>query len=126
MTLTLQELLEHSEAHPGAPGLRALTVPYEHWQQVASALSVAQARLVALWASGDERSAPLIQAAFVAGRVGFVFTLPMVDSGEPYPGIEQWFPAASRMQRATADLSGVRSTDPDNRPRLRHTAWPLG
>jgi Ni,Fe-hydrogenase III large subunit len=28
------------------------------------------------------------------------------------------------MQRAMADLSGLRSTDPDIRPWLRHTAWP--
>jgi Ni,Fe-hydrogenase III large subunit len=122
--MTLQALFDHSEAHPGAPGLRALTVPSEHWQQVAAALSVAEARLVALWVSGDGGSAPLIQAAFVAEGAGLVLTLPMVDSEEPYPGIEEWFPAASRMQRATADLSGVRSTDPDSRPWLRHTAWP--
>ena len=28
------------------------------------------------------------------------------------------------MQRAIADLSGLRSTDPDTRPWLRHAAWP--
>ena len=28
------------------------------------------------------------------------------------------------MQRAVADLSGLRSTDPDTRPWLRHAAWP--
>jgi Ni,Fe-hydrogenase III large subunit len=39
----------------------------------------------------------------------------------PYPGIEDIFPAANRMQRAIADLSGPRSTDPDTRPWLRHT-----
>src|SRR5882724_6190843 len=122
--MTLQALFQRSEAHPGAPGLRALTVPHEHWQQVAFDLSAAGARLVALWASGDAHSAPLIHAAFVAERAGFVLTLPMVDSEKPYPGIEELFPAAARMQRAMADLSGVRSTDPDTRPWLRHAAWP--
>ena len=121
--MTLQALFERSEAHPGAPGLRALTVPYERWQEVAFDLSVADARLVALWASGDTRTAPLIHAAFVAEGAGLVLTLPMVDLGEPYPGIEELFPAAARMQRAVADLSGVRSTDPDTRPWLRHAAW---
>jgi Ni,Fe-hydrogenase III large subunit len=43
-----------------------------------------------------------------------------------YPGIEQWFPSASRMQRAVADLSGLRTTGPDKRPWLRHAAWPEG
>ena len=28
------------------------------------------------------------------------------------------------MQRAVADLSGLRCTDPDTRPWLRHAAWP--
>jgi Ni,Fe-hydrogenase III large subunit/Ni,Fe-hydrogenase III component G len=122
--MTLQALFQRSEAHPGAPGLRALTVPYEQWHEVAFDLSVADARLLALWASGDAHSAPLIHAAFVAERAGFVLTLPMVDSDEPYPGIEELFPAAARMQRAMADLSGVRSTDPDQRPWIRHAAWP--
>jgi Ni,Fe-hydrogenase III large subunit/Ni,Fe-hydrogenase III component G len=122
--MALQALFERSEAHPGAPGLRALAVPHEQWQQVAFDLSVADARLVALWASGEARTAPLIHAAFLAERAGLVLTLPMVDPDEPYPGIEELFPAAARMQRATADLSGVRSTDSDTRPWLRHTAWP--
>jgi len=28
------------------------------------------------------------------------------------------------MQRAAADLTGIRSSDPDRRPWLRHSAWP--
>src|SRR5207249_4065060 len=99
-----QGLFAHSEAHPGAPGLRALAVPHEQWQQVAFELSVAKARLVALWASGDADTAPLIHAAFVAERGGLVLTLPMVDAEESYTGIEELFPAAARMQRAIADL----------------------
>jgi Ni,Fe-hydrogenase III large subunit len=35
------------------------------------------------------------------------------------------FPSASRMQRAVADLSGLRSTESDQRPWLRHAAWPV-
>ena len=42
----------------------------------------------------------------------------------PYPGIEDLFPARSRMQRAVADLCGLRATDADTRPWLRHAAWP--
>jgi hypothetical protein len=41
-----------------------------------------------------------------------------------YPGIEALFPAAARMQRAIHDLNGLRSSDPDTRPWLRHAAWP--
>src|SRR6185312_16427483 len=36
------------------------------------------------------------------------------------------FPAAARMQRAIADLSGLRSTATDTRPWLSHALWPHG
>ena len=39
-------------------------------------------------------------------------------------GLADLFPAAARMQRAAADLCGVRSRDFDQRPWLRHAAWP--
>jgi Ni,Fe-hydrogenase III large subunit len=48
----------------------------------------------------------------------------MTDADVRYPGLELHFPCASRMQRAMADLSGVRSSDPDARAWLRHNAWP--
>jgi len=99
-------------------------VPCEQWHQEASDLSVAKARLLALWASGSAQTTPLIRGVFLGESAGVVLTLPLVDREEPYPGIEDLFPAAARMQRAIADLSGVRSTDPDTRPWLRHAAWP--
>jgi Ni,Fe-hydrogenase III large subunit/Ni,Fe-hydrogenase III component G len=124
--VTLQTLFDRSEAQPGAPGLRSLTIPDEQWHQVALDLCVAEGRLLALWASGSAQRTPLIHAVFVGEGAGLVLTLPMVDREAPYPGIEDLFPAAARMQRAIADLSGVRSTDPDTRPWLRHAAWPQG
>jgi Ni,Fe-hydrogenase III large subunit len=45
-------------------------------------------------------------------------------SEESYPGIADLFPCAARMQRAAADLTGIRASDPDSRPWLRHAAWP--
>jgi Ni,Fe-hydrogenase III component G len=112
-----------SEPQAGAPGLRALTVSREQWRRVAEDLAAAGGRLVTLWASGGERTAPTIHAAFVTERAGLVLTLPIEDPDALYPGIEDLFPPAARMQRAAADLSGVRSTDPDTRPWLRHAAW---
>jgi len=123
--MALQSLFNRSDVQHGAPGLRRLTVPQEQWLQAASDLSDAGARLLALWVGGAKQSTPLIYALFLApGSGGLVLTLPMVDADEPYPGIAELFPAAARMQRAIADLSGVRSTDPDTRPWLRHAAWP--
>jgi Ni,Fe-hydrogenase III large subunit/Ni,Fe-hydrogenase III component G len=113
-----------SEPQSGAPGLRALTVSEDQWRRVAQDMAAAGGRLVALWASGGERTAPTIHAAFVAERAGLVLTLPIADPDTPYPGLEDLFPSAACMQRAMADLSGVRSTDPDRRPWLRHAAWP--
>jgi Ni,Fe-hydrogenase III large subunit/Ni,Fe-hydrogenase III component G len=124
--MALQALFERSEAHPGAPGLRALTVSREEWRRVVQDLATAGARLLAHWAGWDQRAALVIRTAFVAEGGGLVLSLPIPDPEAPYPGIEDLFPAASRMQRAVADLSGVRSTDPDSRPWLRHAAWPQG
>jgi Ni,Fe-hydrogenase III large subunit len=124
--MPLQRWYTRSEAHPGAPGLRALTVSNDEWQQVAQDMAAAGGRLVSLWASGGERTEPRIHAAFVAERGGLVLTLPMADPDTPYTGLENLFPAAARMQRAVADMSGLRSTDPDTRAWLRHVAWPQG
>jgi Ni,Fe-hydrogenase III large subunit len=58
----------------------------------------------------------------VDGR-GLVATLDLAGCAD-YPGLEESFPAALRMQRAAADLTGIRSTATDARPWLRHAAWP--
>ena len=114
-----------SEPQAGAPGLRALIVSEDQWRRVAQDMAAAGGRLVTLWASGEaESTAPTVHAAFVADPGGLVVTLPIADRHASYPGIEDLFPAAARMQRAMADLSGVHSTDPDTRPWLRHAAWP--
>ena len=113
-----------SELQSGAPGLRALTVSKDQWRRVAQDMAAAGGRLVALWGSADERAAPKVHAAFVAESAGLVLTLPIADPEAYYPGMEDLFPAAARMQRAIADLSGARSTGPDTRPWLRHAAWP--
>ncbi len=79
---------------------------------------------MALWVSGDERDSPIVRGAFLAEPGGLVLSLRLDDPDARYPGLADLFPAAARMQRAAADLAGVRSTDPDERPWLRHAAWP--
>jgi Ni,Fe-hydrogenase III large subunit/Ni,Fe-hydrogenase III component G len=113
-----------TDTQPGAPGLRTLTVPDEEWREVAQELAAAGGRLVALWASEDGSAAPIVRAAFLVEKGGLVLNLRVSDPQAPYPGLEDIFPAAARMQRALADLSGLRSTDSDTRPWLRHAAWP--
>jgi Ni,Fe-hydrogenase III large subunit/Ni,Fe-hydrogenase III component G len=123
--MALRAWFARSNTQPGAPGLRALTVSREEWRHVARDLAAASGRLVALWASRDERGAPTIRGSFLAESSGLVLSLQVADPEAPYPGLEDLFPAAARMQRALADLSGMRSTDADTRPWLRHAAWPL-
>jgi Ni,Fe-hydrogenase III large subunit len=53
-----------------------------------------------------------------------VVTMALDRALERVPGIEDVFPSASRMQRSLHDLTGIRCTDPDTRPWLRHAAWP--
>ncbi|MGO9801884.1 MAG: Ni,Fe-hydrogenase III large subunit [Steroidobacteraceae bacterium] len=120
-----QDWFPNSEALPGAPGLRAVTVSLPQWRPLTEDLAAAGARLLALWARCDE-SDRSVRAAFLADRGALVVSLPIADPDALYPGIEDLFPAATRMQRAMADLSGIRSTDPDTRPWLRHAAWPQG
>ena len=122
--MALRAWFVRSHAQPGAPGLRALTVSREEWREVVQDLAAAGGRLVALWGSEDERAAPIVRATFLAAQGGLVLSLPVADPQAPYPGLEDLFPVAARMQRALADLSGMRSTDSDTRPWLRHTAWP--
>lgn len=107
-----------------ATGWRTRSVSAQEWLHAAQQLADEDARLAALWASGAERGAPTMRAAFFTGTGPLVLSLPLDGAADPYPGLEEFFPCATRMQRAAADLSGVRASDPDTRPWLRHNAWP--
>ncbi|MBW4050808.1 MAG: Ni,Fe-hydrogenase III large subunit [Proteobacteria bacterium] len=67
-----------------------------------------------------------VYAAFLTDRGILIIELPLESAAAcaipqaDYPGIEALFPCASRMQRAMAETSGLRSSDPDRRPWLRH------
>jgi Ni,Fe-hydrogenase III component G len=108
----------------GAPKVLGLTVERNEWRRACEDIAVDGARLLALWASRDGKGENVVQAAFIADAGVLVLCLPLTASEAFYPGIEHWFPSASRMQRAVADLSGLRATDADARPWLRHAAWP--
>src|SRR5713226_99666 len=107
-----------------APRVLGLTVSSEDWQQAAEHVATGGGRLQSLWASRDRDGRDTVRVAYTADQGVLVLSLPLPDGETHYAGIQQWFPSASRMQRAVADLSGLRSTDPDTRPWLRHAAWP--
>ena len=108
----------------GAPNVWDLSVTSEQWRQATQNIGSGGGRLISLWASRDIGGENLVRAAFAADAGVLVLTLRLAESQSHYPGLEQSFPSASRMQRAIADLSGLHSTDTDQRPWLRHAAWP--
>jgi len=101
-----------------------LAVTREEWRQATENMASGGGRLIALWASNGESGESTVRAAFLADTGLLVLRLPLDRSDPCYPGIEHAFPAAMRMQRAIADLCGLRSTGVDPRPWLRHVAWP--
>jgi len=115
-------------ALPGSPSAGALDVGADNWLAAASDVAAAGGQLLALWATaGQDPAAPAtVRAALLfEGRL-LVLTYPVRAANGRYPGLHGLFPAASRMQRAAFDLTGVRSDDPDQRPWLRHAAWQDG
>ena len=124
--MTHQDASSLSRTLPGGPGWRARDVRPQEWAHAAQELASEGARLAALWVSGAGRGAPSVRAAFFTPTGPLLLNLALADAAASYPGLEELFPCAARMQRAAADLSGVRSSDPDTRPWLRHNAWPHG
>jgi Ni,Fe-hydrogenase III large subunit len=119
----LRRWIDRSEPLPGAPRTRSLTVGAAEWRQAAQEIAAAGGRLITLWAGGGA-GGPALYAAYASGPGALVLSLPLASRDEACPGIEDFFPGASRLQRAVADLAGLRSTDTDVRPWLRHAAWP--
>src|SRR3954466_1831558 len=117
----LRALLARSTELPGAPDVRRLAATLEDWQPIARDVAATGARLLSLW---TERAPAAVHAAFLCDGAALVVDLEL-DYGEmAYPGLSDFFPAATRMQRAAADLTGVGAIDADTRPWLRHSAWP--
>jgi len=116
--------LTGAAAIAGAPHAWELIVTCEEWRQTAESIAAGGGRLISLWATRSRGGENLVRAAFIAEAGVLALTLRLTGSESRYPGLAQSFPSASRMQRAIADLSGVYSTDPDQRPWLRHAGWP--
>jgi len=110
----------------GIPGACELSVTGESWRQAVRDLAAGASRLLSIWAEDAPGGGQQVRVAFAADPGVLVLALDVPDSSREYPGIEEFFPAANRMQRAIRDLNGLRSTDGDDRPWLRHASWPAG
>lgn len=118
--MPLTKWWRRSRQLPGAARAYGFTSTSEQWSQCAADVAAAGGRLLSIWASDAA-----VYAAYLADPGLLVLELPWRgdERSEPhseYPGLQALFPCASRMQRATFDLWGVRSSDPDRRPWLRH------
>ncbi|MGH8220667.1 MAG: Ni,Fe-hydrogenase III large subunit [Steroidobacteraceae bacterium] len=122
MSVPIRKWWDRARQVPGAPCARALEVTVDGWKQAAGDVAASGGRLLSLWASGmaESQSNAAVFAAYWIDAGLLLTELPAPQQGATrmYPGIEATFPAASRMQRTAFDLSGVRSSDPDQRPWL--------
>jgi Ni,Fe-hydrogenase III large subunit/Ni,Fe-hydrogenase III component G len=122
------------------PGLDLLRLPgplpiwqgpvdSEQWSAVALATAEGGGRLVSMWGS-DRRAAGggRVACAALAVMEGLLWIeLPLDDAAPSYPDLSGVFACAARMQRAMADLSGLRAEGlTDARPWLDHGLWPSG
>ena len=102
-------------------------VTFEQWQIAATAVRDEGGRLLALWAGAMAQKPPCMCAAYVILEGAFWLSLPLLqqEGRWVYPDLGPVFPAAVRMQRAAADLSGVHALGAhDTRAWLNHGAWP--
>jgi Ni,Fe-hydrogenase III large subunit/Ni,Fe-hydrogenase III component G len=128
MTPALAEL--ELSPMPGAACAWRAIVDAQQWRAGCEAAAAAGGRLAALWASDDrDRSGAFTMRALLALFEGLACLELAAPEGNPaYPDLSDLFPSAARMQRAAADLFGVRAvaqdgTVRDTRGWLRHGAW---
>jgi Ni,Fe-hydrogenase III large subunit/Ni,Fe-hydrogenase III component G len=112
---------------PGPMPIFRARLVRKSWKAAASLVRSLGGRLVSLWATDrrpiDEHIA--VHAAYATGSGLAWLTLPLVDAMRVYPGVDDVFPEAVRMQRAVTDLLGLLPEEHhDTRPWLRHDAWP--
>ncbi len=120
--MAIRKWLDRSQPLAGAPGTRGIDVVASEWRQIALDLAAGGARLHALWTDVSHGAAAL--TLYAGDDFLLLVTLPLEGDDVEYPSIADIFPSAERMQRAAADLTGLRAAGSDARPWLRHAAWP--
>jgi Ni,Fe-hydrogenase III large subunit/Ni,Fe-hydrogenase III component G len=94
-------------------------VDADGWRRAFEQAAQAGGRLGALWGTDRGGSFAVDAVLVVHDRL---LCLQLALDGTSYPDVSGVFPAAARMQRAVADLLGLRAGD-DARGWLRHGAW---
>jgi Ni,Fe-hydrogenase III large subunit len=125
----LAQLGIHFEREPAPLPVWRSRVDRRRWQATAAAAGEAGGRLVAMWAiaGSGELPTPVACAAYAIADGLLRVELPVPADEPGFPDLAPLFPCAGRMQRAMADLSGLRvDGDSDMRPWLDHGMWPPG
>jgi Ni,Fe-hydrogenase III large subunit/Ni,Fe-hydrogenase III component G len=97
------------------------------WQRTVDELKEVGASFLTLWGADncDRDGCFSIHAAFLLPEGVLVLSHDISSIARPtYPTLTRAFPAALRLERATRDLLGIASAGADQRPWLRHDAWP--
>ena len=97
-------------------------VDADGWRRTFEQAAQAGGRLGTLWGTDEGNGAFAVHALLVVHARLLWLSLPAADS---YPDVSHVFPAAARLQRAVADLLGLRAGE-DTRGWLRHGAWDAG
>ncbi len=123
--MSLSRWLPHDARATHGAEVAAICVAAPDWRGFAQDVAAAGGRLLALWATPRQPGAHTLHAVAVASSQALFATATLPAGTTHYAGVEDVFPAARRLQRALFDLTGLRSTDADTRPWLRHAAWPF-
>lgn len=117
------------QAGAGSPVWRGRAADGEDLQRFAISVHRHGGRIAALWGEDRRREQGNFCLHCVFGiEEGHAWvTLDLTADGAEcpfYPDLSGIFPTANRMQRATRDLTGIAPDGGDQRPWLRHGAWP--
>jgi Ni,Fe-hydrogenase III large subunit len=122
--MAIQRLLARAQSMPGAPGLHALDLDAPGWLPALGDVAAAGGRLLALWAETPTNASAQVRALLAADSGLLLISLELPEGQLAFPGAAGIFPAALRLERAIFDMNGLRSSEADTRPWLRHAAWP--
>jgi Ni,Fe-hydrogenase III large subunit/Ni,Fe-hydrogenase III component G len=111
---------------PGAVAAWHVPASRDTLRSTAHDVAARGGRLAALFgADNRDRDGRFALHALLAHAEGMVWIEVPVLADEPtFPDLTDLFASANRMQRALYDLLGLRSGGADQRPWLRHGAWP--
>lgn len=104
------------------------TISVDQLNGIANEIQQSRGQLLTLWGS-DERFQQRgfrLHLIFIYWDQGVLYLQCDLPEDNPrYPDLSLYFPVARRLQRALFDLLGMMADSSDQRPWLRHSAWPI-